>query len=156
MVLIVVQGVDGVVYRRHTFVWVFPDIGGRYEICPLWFNYVSSLFYFNVVPACLRNIVYNFTSPNLCCWDVMFNYQFDDVIRCGVMSEGAYVALLKLYYQCWRTTGLVWSRMERVHQHYVMRLQWMSMSGFSVSYSWPFKNCSDGLIVPKAAVIDWL
>ena len=40
----VVQGIDGVVYRRHTFIWVFPDINGRYEICPWWFNYVSSLF----------------------------------------------------------------------------------------------------------------
>ena len=41
----VVQGVDGVVYCHHTSIWAFPDISGRYEICPLWFNYVSSLFY---------------------------------------------------------------------------------------------------------------
>ena len=31
----VVQGVDGVVYCHHTFICVFPDISGRYEICPL-------------------------------------------------------------------------------------------------------------------------
>ena len=36
-------------------------------------------------------------------------------------------------WRCWRTTGLIWSRMERVHLYCGMRLQWLTDCFFFVS-----------------------